>query len=69
MAVALIKDNVLYLAVVGETRVYVYRKNEFAEVAEALIDPEGEGFMRTGSLFVMPDDRLALITSGSAALN
>jgi len=63
MAVALVIDSVLYLAVVGEAKVYISRKQDFAEVADALIDPEAEGFMRTGSLFILPDDRLGLVTS------
>ncbi len=69
MAVALVIDSVLYLAVVGEAKVYISRKQDFAEVADALIDPEAEGFMRTGSLFILPDDRLGLVTSSAGAHN
>jgi hypothetical protein len=63
MAVAVIKEKILYAAVVGEAKVYISRENDFAEVSKALIDPQMDGFMRLGSLFVEANDRVFLATS------
>jgi DNA-binding beta-propeller fold protein YncE len=66
MAIAVVKGEVLYLAVVGESKIYIQREDNFAEVGSALIDGEMDGFMRTGSMYLTPGDSLLLATSDMA---
>lgn len=62
LAVAVVKDNLLSIAVVGESKVYIGRGEELHEISEALIDPDLSGYMFTGSLELQPDDRVLLTT-------
>ena len=66
MAVGVVKAEVLYLAVVGESKIYIQREDNFAEVGSALIDGDMDGFMRTGSMYLTPGDSLMLATSDMA---
>jgi DNA-binding beta-propeller fold protein YncE len=63
LATVAIRGEVMYVGVVGESRIMVCRDEDFAEISGALIDPEADGFLRSGSLFVQSDDRIALATS------
>jgi len=63
MAVSVVKDGLLYLGVVGESKVMVSRGEDAAEIGGVLIDSEMDGFARTGSLQLEPNDRVLLMTS------
>lgn len=63
LATVAIRGEVMYVGVVGESRIMVCREEDFAEISGALIDPEADGFLRSGSLFIQVDDRIALATS------
>lgn len=63
MAVVAIVENSLYLAVVGESKVFILRDGNFVDISDALIDTKMTGFLRTGSLELAKEDRLAMLTS------
>ena len=69
LAIAVVKSDVLYIAVVGESHVYIKRGEELADIAENLIDSDQEGFMRTGSILLTEGDKLMLATSNAKELS
>lgn len=62
MGVVVLREEYLYGAIVGETRLFIQRQGNFAEIAKSFIDPEADGFMRSGSLVLEEDDRIFLST-------
>lgn len=62
LSVVLVIQNTLYMAVVGESKIFIWREGDFAEIGAALIDAQAEGFARTGSLYLQPNDRILLAT-------
>lgn len=65
MAVIAVREDNLYAAVVGESKIYIFRDGEFAEISGALVDANHIGFVKTGSLKLDLHDRIALVTSRS----
>lgn len=63
MMVAVVRQNVLYIGAVGESKIMVARGDDVAEISGILIDSEMDGFARTGSLEVEPEDRFILLTN------
>lgn len=63
MAVMVIKGDAMYGGVVGESKVYIARGENFAEIGKSFIDANNDGFMRSGSIELEPEDRLLLATS------
>jgi DNA-binding beta-propeller fold protein YncE len=61
-AFVVIKEDILYAAVIGESSIFVAREEEINEISGALVDPDQDKFMRTGSLRLLPDDRVLLVT-------
>lgn len=68
LAVILIKEKVLYMAVVGESQIIVAREGQIANISDSLIDPDNDKFMRTGSMFLESGDQMLLLTSDLAKL-
>ncbi len=66
MSVVVVKGNVIFGGLVGEARIHIYRAGKAVEVGQSFIDPDMDGFMRSGSLKLEPDDRLLLSTSQAA---
>ncbi len=63
MAIAVYIDNVVYAAVIGESKIFIFRDGNFVDISEALVDNRMSDFVRTGSLELQTDDRIALLTS------
>jgi DNA-binding beta-propeller fold protein YncE len=63
MMVAVVRENVLYIGAVGESKVMIARGDDVAEISGVLIDSAMDGFARTGSLEIEENDRLLLVTS------
>jgi hypothetical protein len=67
MMVCVLRNGFLYMGAVGEAKIVVARGEDAAEISGVLIDAELDGFARTGSLQLDPDDRLMLLTSSAFA--
>lgn len=67
MSVVGLRGEIMYAAVVGESKVFIQREGQLVDISESLIDPESDGFLRSGSLFVQEQDRLLMLTSQVAA--
>lgn len=62
LSVAVIRKKTLFLAIVGEARIFIHRNGETADVSQSLINPENDDFVRIGSMYLEEMDRLMLIT-------
>lgn len=67
MGVLIVKGEYLYGAIVGEPRLFIDRQGNFAEIAKSFIDSAADGFMRSGSLVLEPEDRILLSTNKLAS--
>lgn len=67
IAVVVVKGDAMYGGVVGESKIYINRGENFAEIGKSFIDANNDGFMRSGSLELDKEDRLLLVTSKLAA--
>ncbi len=67
IAAAFLLDDVLYVGVVGESKVFIFRNDKFVDITRALVDANMSGFIKTGSLKVQDDDIFCLATSKVAA--
>ncbi|MEO6729100.1 MAG: hypothetical protein ABIM99_04210, partial [Candidatus Dojkabacteria bacterium] len=65
MAISVVEDDIVYLAVIGESRIFIKRGNKFVELSKGLVDANNMGFFKTGSIELKEDDRLCLGTSKS----
>ncbi|MFS8130701.1 MAG: hypothetical protein ACMG57_01850 [Candidatus Dojkabacteria bacterium] len=65
MAISVVEENVVYLAVVGESKIFIKRGNKFVELSKGLVDANNMGFFKTGSIEIKEDDRICLGTSKS----
>lgn len=63
MAIALVENNFLYAAVIGESKILIKRDGNLIDISEALIDANLMGFLRTGSLEITEQDKILLQTS------
>lgn len=62
LGVLVVKEGALYGAIVGDSKIFILRDSNFAEIGESFIDPESDGFMRSGSLVLAAGDKLLLST-------
>ena len=60
---ASIEKDVLYLAQLGEAKIYALRKDEMVDFSEYLKDPAGKSMIKTGSAILEPEDRLLLLSA------
>lgn len=58
-----IQKNVLYIAQLGEARIYGFRANRIADFSEHLKDVSSRKHIKTGSVILEPDDRILLLTA------
>ncbi|MEP7103838.1 MAG: hypothetical protein ABI721_03975 [Candidatus Dojkabacteria bacterium] len=65
MAIVVVENNIAYLAVVGESKIFIKRANKFVELSKGLVDSNMLGFFKTGSVELKEEDRLCLGTSKS----
>lgn len=60
---ASIQENILYVAQLGEAKIFGYRNDELIELSEYLKDPSGKAQIKIGSTVLEKDDRLLLLTA------
>jgi outer membrane murein-binding lipoprotein Lpp len=63
MAIAVVNDDILYAALVGESKILIQRDNKLVDISSGLTDGDMQGFVRSGSLKLTPSDRVCLGTS------
>ncbi len=63
LAVVVYDESFAYAAIVGESRIKIFREGKLIDITEALSDAADSGFFKTGSLELDENDRLFLITS------
>lgn len=66
LAVCVYDDVFAYTAVIGESKIKIYREGKLIDISDALSDAANSGFFKTGSLELDPEDRIFLITSKAA---
>ncbi len=66
LAVCVYDDVFAYTAVIGESKIKIYREEKLIDISDALSDAANSGFFKTGSLELDPEDRIFLITSKAA---
>jgi hypothetical protein len=66
LAVCVYDDTFAYTAVIGESKIKIYRQEKLIDISDALSDAANSGFFKTGSLELDPEDRIFLITSKAA---
>lgn len=69
MAVLVLVEGFLYVGVIGETHVLLYRNNKLIDITKGLIDSNMMGFARTGSLKLNFDDRIITSTGEFVSIN
>ncbi len=62
MVISLINEDTLVVGVVGEAKVLIYREERIVDISKGLVDANMMGFVKTGSLKLMPKDRIAIST-------
>lgn len=62
MVISLINNDTLVVGVVGEAKVLIYREEKIVDISKGLVDANLMGFVKTGSLKLMPRDRVAILT-------
>lgn len=67
LGLVVIRDKHMYGAMVGESRLFISRDGHTAEVGKSFMDPEADGFLRSGSLVLEANDGILLTTSDYAA--
>ncbi len=63
IAVVVIENQFLYAAIVGESKIFIQRDDNFADISNGLIDRNMMGFLRSGSLKLEHNDRICICTS------
>ncbi len=63
MGIVVIENEILYAAVVGESKILIRRNQNLVDITKALVDANMMGFVKTGSLKMESNDRIALMTS------
>lgn len=63
MSVIIFAQNVIYCAVIGESKILIYRNNKLVDISKALVDLNMSGFVKFGSLKLEPADRILLSVS------
>jgi hypothetical protein len=63
LIVTSIQENILYIAQLGEAKIFGFRANRVADFSEQLRDTSGKTHIKTGSVVLQPDDRLLLLTA------
>jgi hypothetical protein len=66
MAVAIFDEGILYLAVIGESKIFIQRADKFVEISKGLVDASMRGFFKSGSIELKEEDKLCLATSKAA---
>ncbi len=63
MAVVIIKEEYLYAATIGESKIFIYRESKAVDITSALVDNARTGFVKTASLQLEESDRICIATS------
>ncbi len=63
LAVVVYDDSFAYAAIVGESKIKIFREGKLIDISDALSDAADSGFFKTGSLELDDNDRLFLSTS------
>lgn len=63
MAICIFLKNYLYVVTIGESFVIIQRDGHIVNIAEALEDTNKSGFIKSGSLEILEEDRFMLATS------
>lgn len=63
MSLIIVGVDILYAAVVGESKIFLMRGDKFVDISKALVDKSMAGFAKTGSLKLEGKDRVCLATS------
>lgn len=66
MAIAVFEEGILYLAVIGESKIYIQRGEKFVEISKGLVDASMRGFFKSGSIELQESDKIGLATSKAA---
>lgn len=69
MGITVFSDNVAYCAVIGESKILIYRTERLSDISQALIDSNLTGFVKFGSFKLDPEDRILLVISKNLSLN
>ncbi len=60
---ASIQNNILYIAQLGEAKIFGYRTGELIDFSEYLKDPSGKAQIKIGSTVLNENDRLLMLTA------
>ncbi|MCS7317698.1 MAG: hypothetical protein NZZ41_05250 [Candidatus Dojkabacteria bacterium] len=69
MVITIFTGEYMYICVIGESSVFLFRNNKLIEISKGLIDLNMSGFAKTGSLKVEQNDRVILATSSFVSKN
>lgn len=69
MGILVFCENVAYCAVIGESKILIYRNERMSDISQALIDSNLTGFVKFGSFKLEPEDRILLVISKNLSLN
>lgn len=63
MSIVVLSEGILYAGVIGESKIFLVRKEKVVEISKGLIDSNMMGFAKTGSLKLQFEDRVILGTA------
>jgi len=69
MAIIVVEKEYLYAAVIGESKIFIKRGNSFVDISKGLLDGNMMGFLKTGSLKIEENDRIAICTEKVSILS